>query len=594
MVKILKNHVYVCAFTTAIFSFLHNVTVCARVSSDVPNAKSLVSRCGDQNNQSSQFDRCKDGQKHIINGKSYQLTGASEKEAPPVLAIVVENKNTIVHATDIKVKAVPNSGVAYGVGIKKGGTAILDNPLFEGLAIGVGVLNGTLEMNGGVINAKIGVQASEGKTQVNGSKTSVFLKDTQINASNEGVGLTVFNGATAQVTGGAINAVNAGGVDVDARANVVLDNVRITSKSVKKEGQENASEEEFSVFSVQQGGSLQLKRVNVNATDVNGLWIESSSDFLQRDTLLSYLPIVLLQENENKGSIISQLTDGIFFTNVEVEDSAITVRGDQFKGLYLESGANYNNRHDDVSLSLGSIQFKNSSLSVPKGIAIYSDAKRDSVIGFLEGTSVSGDLLLQVENDSSVVVFANDATLTGGVRIDDESTAEFIISESKWTLRPKKKKDLTDSILNSAELYDSLISKAYVQNSRIIFEKPTSKKYQTLHVGKEKIASEEGQAAAGNGQLSVSPSYSAAGDARIYVNAFVSGRDSSLISEADRILIHGDVVGATTIYVSAIEESLGQKGRKQKGNRGVSLVQVSGKAHKDSFVLDSDYVTLNS
>ncbi|WP_375672698.1 autotransporter outer membrane beta-barrel domain-containing protein, partial [Bartonella sp. AA16SXTY] len=62
--------------------------------------------------------------------------------------------------------------------------------------------------------------------------------------------------------------------------------------------------------------------------------------------------------------------------------------------------------------------------------------------------------------------------------------------------------------------------------------------------------------------------------------------------KTDRVLIHGDVSGKTTVYVRSMPGSPGGYTGIGGNNQGISLIQVSGTAGKDSFQLDGGYVTV--
>ncbi|WP_375676737.1 hypothetical protein, partial [Bartonella sp. CB21SXKL] len=61
--------------------------------------------------------------------------------------------------------------------------------------------------------------------------------------------------------------------------------------------------------------------------------------------------------------------------------------------------------------------------------------------------------------------------------------------------------------------------------------------------------------------------------------------------KTDRLLIHGDVSGKTTVHVQFVAGNQGEV--VGNGNaKSISLIQVSGKAAEDSFQLSSTYIAL--
>ncbi|WP_156851519.1 autotransporter outer membrane beta-barrel domain-containing protein [Bartonella refiksaydamii] len=312
----------------------------------------------------------------------------------------------------------------------------------------------------------------------------------------------------------------------------------------------------------------------------------------------------------NEGKVDVSNAHGISFPGIEgsinINDSTVVVKGNTSYGIYLFDGEEHYNDEDlkrykrlgkgaekksayvwgdaglyeallprEGVLKRGAVGLRGTSFTVPNSAAIYSKKSGGSVV--LQKSTLSGDLLLKGEDNSFVKFVAEESsTLIGGAHIDESSDALFRLEDgSKWTLtRPKNK-----SLQSSNSKGDSSVSLVHLIDSSILFEKPDSSEdgnYQTLHIGK------------GSGVV-----YKAQGDARLYLNTYLNEGGSKEKQRTDRLLVHGDVDGTTTVYVQSVSGSPG--GSTGNGNnQGISIIQVSGKAGKDSFKLYGGYVTLNN
>ncbi|WP_375629982.1 autotransporter outer membrane beta-barrel domain-containing protein, partial [Bartonella sp. TT67HLJMS] len=149
-----------------------------------------------------------------------------------------------------------------------------------------------------------------------------------------------------------------------------------------------------------------------------------------------------------------------------------------------------------------------------------------------------------------------------------------------WTLKiSKNEKDNDGNLLDIAQRSRSDISTLSLDNSSIVFSEPTEDHYQTLHIG--------------SGKPDTKAVYNATGDAKIYFNAEWS--DGAAINEqkTDRLLINGNVSGTTSVYVTGrLENDNVEANTSAAANvRGLSLIQVSGKAEESSFKLVNGYTT---
>ncbi|EJF75948.1 outer membrane autotransporter barrel domain-containing protein [Bartonella sp. DB5-6] len=312
----------------------------------------------------------------------------------------------------------------------------------------------------------------------------------------------------------------------------------------------------------------------------------------------------------NGGKVDVFNAHGISFPGVvgtiNIFDSTVVVKGNTSYGIYLFDGKEHYNNEDLESykrlgegaekksayvwgdaglyeallpregvLKRGGVVLRGTSFTVPNSAAIYSKKSGGRVV--LQKSTLSGDLLLKGEDNSFVKFVAEESsTLIGGAHIDESSDALFRLKDgSKWTLtRPKN-----ESLQSSSSKGASSVSLVHLIDSSILFEKPDSSEagnYQTLHIGR------------GTGVV-----YKAQGDAHLYLNTYLNEGGSKEKQRTDRLLVHGDVEGTTTVHVQGVSGSSG--GSTGNGNnQGISIIQVSGTAGKDSFKLNGGYVTLNN
>lgn len=214
------------------------------------------------------------------------------------------------------------------------------------------------------------------------------------------------------------------------------------------------------------------------------------------------------------------------------------------------------------------VLLRRSVLKVPDGVAIYGEDLNGSVV-LGKDTLVSGDLLLNAKGSSSLSVYTHESVVVGSTRIDENANANLFLSDSEWHLTKSK----YDNGGSNTRCIDSCVSSIDLTDSTIAFlrSEGENRGYQTLRVGN------------GNGTV-----YTASGDSYIYFNAHLvpSASDSDQIS--DRLLIHGNVSGRTTVVVNDISDGTHQD---QRQSHSVSLIQVYGTAEENSFNLKGGYIT---
>ncbi len=508
MVNLFKNRFSLCTFTTALLFLTHNADVFAH------NAKSQVFSGKKQLScdQNAAFYQCDDGAEHEINNKVYSLTDQRVNGVHG--AIEASKANTVIHGNNITVKGIldkthnsENNFWKYGVKASEKAGVTLINSTLSGVLMGVEAHGGSIKISGGSIDAiEVGAFAG-GKSQ-----STVDLTNTQISLGSVGVkaeekGLLIL-----------------GGVSIIGKGSTGKDD----------QGLDAGRQSDNAAFHISGGGYVEFMEGSVDVTDVHGLLLQG-----------------------NKGS------------QINIEDSNITVKGNAFYGMHFEGEL-----ASDVSLEgkLSRVDLKKTRFVVPDSIALYSSKSGKSSISLKE-TKLFGDLLLKVGSNSSIRVVADASALVGQAQLDSSSTADFELkNNSQWALLQPRHKKLQDPNYRDV----SFISSVSLSNSSITFEKPkssTDHTYQTLYIGK------------GSGLV-----YQALGDAWIHLNARLNPSDTSGHQVTDRLLIHGDVKGKTIVHIQGVAGGLEEKNEKA---HSVSIIQVYGDASYDSFQLNGQYVALD-
>ncbi|SSZ39146.1 Type V secretory pathway, adhesin AidA [Bartonella grahamii] len=231
-----------------------------------------------------------------------------------------------------------------------------------------------------------------------------------------------------------------------------------------------------------------------------------------------------------------------------------------------------NDIENNADLAIGTANLKNSE--------IHADVLLGNGI-YLKDKGVWNQVGLKEISNGTFTLSADQSTLEGRVNIAKDRNVHFDLkNNTTWALKiSKNEKDDDGNLLDIAQRSRSDISTLHLDNSSIIFSKPTEEHYQTLHIG--------------SGKPDSTAVYNATGDAKIYFNAEWS--DGAAINEqkTDRLLINGDVSGTTSVYVTGrLEDDNVEANTSAAANvRGLSLIQVSGKAEESSFKLVNGYTT---
>ncbi|WP_208439207.1 autotransporter outer membrane beta-barrel domain-containing protein [Bartonella quintana] len=435
---------------------------------------------------------------------------------------------------------------------------------------------GRVKMIDGTINANYaGVLVGAG--------SSVQLDTTNISMKSRAVAGLASNGGEIIMSSGTITLADGIAVRSELGGNVKLDKVDITAKR----GQIESASTEVSgraAFLLSDRSSVDFANGNV-VTDANGLWFRDVNGSVGTGA----------PRRKRSSDVPSSIN------RAYIESSNVKVEGDSSYGIYFDGMARVDERNQNriseeiVSESVGrpvngssvfsqeqtfigitgTVLLEKTNFEVPKSVAIYG-SNSGGLVSLEKKAFLSGDLLLKSENNSNILVWVNDSVIAGGARVDESSTAKLrLTNNSKWSLlRPKHGK-----LQDLGSLGDSSISALHLVNSSLSFEKPesnTADGYQTLRIGK-----------------GVGAVYNAQGNAHIYFNARLNPSDPSNTQVTDRLLIHGDVSGKTVVHVKGVSGSVGENNRSDKIAHSVSIIQVYGKAEKDSFQLSGDYVALD-
>ncbi len=273
----------------------------------------------------------------------------------------------------------------------------------------------------------------------------------------------------------------------------------------------------------------------------------------------------------------------------------ITANGSTF---ILEDGGQIDTINTSVTTENSGIKFKASQndktseinltdtkLFVKNGIGINTNQSIGKVN--LRNSKILADTLFKnamqkTESDGTFILTADHSILQGGVRNDENGRTNFDLKNNTiWTLKiSKQEKDDDGNLLDIAQRARSEVSVLNLNNSFITFDSPTEDHYQTLHIG--------------SGKPETKAVYNVTGNAQIAFNTEWSDGKPIADQKTDRLLIHGNVLGTTTIYFqNRLEKERIQADDSDPLNtRGISLIQVSGKANENSFKLENGYIAI--
>ncbi|MGF7158083.1 autotransporter outer membrane beta-barrel domain-containing protein [Bartonella heixiaziensis] len=301
-----------------------------------------------------------------------------------------------------------------------------------------------------------------------------------------------------------------------------------------------------------------------------------------------------------------ETTNGI----INIEDSTITVqRGGAGGIVFYETPKNKVKEGEQV---VNQVNLTNTKLLVEDGVGIRGPYGSKAVAEVhLKDSEIHADMLLRNktkrkyhDDDTlpvSLTLTADNSIVEGRARTLKINTTVLTLSNnSKWYLKVSQEDIDTDFNTFNFDLSDikqralSTVSVLNLNNSSIVFNAPhalAKSQYQTLSVGR----TAEVYKSRDNMIPTVETAYHATGDARIYFNTEWSSGLAKEQQKTDRLLIHGNVSGTTAIYFNSLSnnEKVKAEDSVPSNMRGISLIQVSGKAEEDSFKLANGYTTMD-
>ncbi|EJF84989.1 autotransporter outer membrane beta-barrel domain-containing protein [Bartonella rattimassiliensis] len=299
---------------------------------------------------------------------------------------------------------------------------------------------------------------------------------------------------------------------------------------------------------------------------------------------------------------------------INIEDSIITVQTAGAGGIVLYETPKREKKEGESVIN--KISLTKSKLLVKDGVGIRGPYGSESVAEiFLKDSEIRADVLLRnktkrrfYDDDMlpvSLTLIANNSILEGRARTLKVNTTSLTLNDnSKWYLKVSQEDVDTDFNTFNFDLSDlkqralSTVSVLNLNNSSIIFNAPSTNGRSALGKGQYQILSvgrtAEVYKSRDNMVPTVETAYYATGDAKIYFNTEWSDGLETEQQKTDRLLVHGNVSGTTTIYVNNLSNNgkLEAEDSLPLNVRGLSLIQVSGEASETSFKLAKGYVTL--
>ncbi|WP_375626605.1 autotransporter outer membrane beta-barrel domain-containing protein [Bartonella sp. MU37NMGALS] len=282
--------------------------------------------------------------------------------------------------------------------------------------------------------------------------------------------------------------------------------------------------------------------------------------------------------NEDSGSKIP-------VTEVNMKSSSVTVKGKGSYGIYLRGEKPWSEGGDKKE-EISSEEEK----ALPRLEVVNLDKTEFSV---LDDAALYGRNII-----SGAVGLVHSTLRSGNFLLKAEEGASITVLADASTLEGRTHVDKN----SNAELYlggrskwilqqplqkdqhdaahDSSISLVSLMGESSInfkrHESSSADDYQTLRIGK------------GKGEV-----YRARDGASISLNTYLNSGGALDHQKTDRVLIHGDVSGKTKLQVRGVSGNLGGYTGRGGNDEGISIIQVSGQAKQDSFQLDGGYVALN-
>ncbi|WP_375675540.1 autotransporter outer membrane beta-barrel domain-containing protein [Bartonella sp. CL100XZDX] len=332
------------------------------------------------------------------------------------------------------------------------------------------------------------------------------------------------------------------------------------------------------------GGHIKVTDVALTTMDGNGYGAAASNPYslieLHGNTAISNTFIGLYAENGgtikmNGGTVAAKGSAFVLKNSGYIDVTNVSATAEN-------SGITFDKSEDDNALE---INLTNTKIRTENSIGINAD--QSIGIANLKNSEISADILLAAkastkENNFAFTLNANHSVLKGRAKIAENRTVRFdLTNKTTWILKTSTKETDDDGkLLAIAQRSRSDISVLNLNDSSIVFNEPVEDHYHTLYIG--------------SGIPNILAVYNASGEAEIHFNAIWSDGVAIDAQKTDRLLIHGDVAGTTTVYVKNVsgdKESV-ENASDPSNIGGLSLIQVSGEAKEDSFKLKNGYTTI--
>ncbi|GAA4665232.1 autotransporter outer membrane beta-barrel domain-containing protein [Bartonella pachyuromydis] len=355
MVKIFKNHLSLCAFTTACLFFVHKVDAevrTAAVSSVQANASTtIVGQNGNNEfscDSSANFFWCNGGRHGSLSHKTYQKTKETTKEAAiRASGKHTSGKHTIIKGTDITIKDAVTAGEEdfwqYGIIADDSGEVIIEKGAID-LTKGVGVQTkeeGQITLKDVTITKK-GSQAGSGGYHSKNSAFQMSQNGGYIRFEDGAATVTSAHGVSFQGDIGYIDMMNST-VTVDGGASYGFRFSEGVSESQKKSTRPYDKEKLYSFFGegklfgalpetdLPKRGTVHLYNTTFNVPKSVALYSSKSGGLIK-----------LLEKSEISGDLLLKAENGSF---IKVSADASTLRG----GVHLNGGSSAEFRLRDNS-----------------------------------------------------------------------------------------------------------------------------------------------------------------------------------------------------------------------------------------------------
>ncbi|MBB4076805.1 outer membrane autotransporter protein [Bartonella fuyuanensis] len=281
---------------------------------------------------------------------------------------------------------------------------------------------------------------------------------------------------------------------------------------------------------------------------------------------------------------VEDLSNNFYVTEIDLKDSSVTVKGEGSYGIYFRGqklGSEDGDKKEEVSLE---------EEKVPVRLEVVNlDTTNFSVlddVALYGSNAISGAVSLlksTLRSESALLRAENGASITV---LADSSTLEGSShvdenSTAELYLGGGSKWILQRKLQKDQHesAHDSSISLvSLMDESSINFKRQESSSVD----GYQTL-----RIGKGKGEV-----YRARGGASISLNTYLNNGGSLGNQKTDRVLIQGDVTGKTTLRVHGVSGSPGGYTGSGGNDQGISIIQVSGDAKQDSFQLVGGYVAL--